>query len=216
MSNTALNQVLACAVAFGMAAAAWAAEGNQTKTPEQKAWEGVDSLDGESLRQLLQQFPDGDRAGDAKVALELQRTMSSIRAGKSKDRIAISLEVLGQRWKRWQKRNPDKGVVGYLAQKGPQFNSLGWFSPAPLSGGKTPGRNTFSFDEYGVLTAPTGDGSVVAFRTTGLKLELFQGIVFETPGADPMYFGVIEGKGLVHLRGAGKVTLPDGTTVELK
>jgi len=91
--RTALNQVLACAVAFGMAAAAWAAEGNQTKTPEQKAWEGVNSLDGESLRQFLQQFPDGDRAGDAKVALELQSKMSSIRAGKSKDRIAISLEV---------------------------------------------------------------------------------------------------------------------------
>jgi hypothetical protein len=107
-------------------------------------------------------------------------------------------------------------VIGYFVAKGENYNSLGWFSPEPLSGGKTGGGKTISFDERGILTSPTGDGSIIAFRTGGLKFELFKGFVFETPGDEPMYFGVIEGKGLVHLKGMGKVTLPDGNTTALQ
>jgi hypothetical protein len=216
MNRRPLNKVLAFAVAFGMPLASWAAQAEKPRTPQQTAWEEVDSLDTKSLQQFLKKFPDGGLATDAKLALELQKKISAIKTGKSKDSFIITFDVLGERWKGWQKRNPDKGVVGYFAEKGPQSTELGWFSPAALSGGKTGGRGTISFDEYGVLTSPTGDGSVIAFRTSGLKFELFEGIVFETPGDDPMYFGVVEGKGLVHLKGVGKVSLPDGKTIDLK
>ena len=64
--------------------------------------------------------------------------------------------------------------------------------------------------------SPTGNGSVIGFRTGGLKFELFKGIIFETPGNEPMYFGVIKGKGLVHLKGEGKVALPDRKTIDVK
>jgi hypothetical protein len=208
---------LACCVAMlGMTAILCAAEEDKQKTPEQKAWEEVDSLNKQSVEQFLKQFPSGELAKQAKVALELQDRMAAIRDGKSKFDFVISFAVLGDRWKDWQERNPDKGVVGYYAAKGEKYNTLGWFSPGPLSGGKTGGRGTISFDARGLLTSPTGDGSIVAFRTGGLKFELFRGLVFETPGDEPMYFGVAAGKGLVHLSGGGKVTLPDGKTTDLK
>ncbi len=193
-----------------------AADEEKPKTPEQKAWAQVDSLNKQSLQNFLKQFPNGKLAQQAKVALELQERIASIKDGKSKRDYTVSLDVLGETWKAWQKRKPNKGVVGYFVEKGGGFNTLGWFCPDPLSGGKTGGRSTISFDERGILISPTGDGSVIAFRTGGLKFELFGGLVFETLGDDPMYFGVVEAKGLVHLKGKGKVTLPDGKTTELK
>ncbi|MGB2937773.1 MAG: hypothetical protein WBD05_06200 [Phycisphaerae bacterium] len=185
-------------------------------TPEQEAWEQVDSLSKQSLQNFLKKFPDGKPAQQARTAIELQDKVTTIKEGKSKDDFAISLDVLGERWKAWQKRMPEKGVVGYFTKKGEGISTLGWFCPDPLSGGKTPGRGTCSFDERGILVSPTGDGSIVAFSTDGLKFELVSGLVFETATEEPIYFGVIEGKGLVHLKGAGKVTLPDGKIIDLK
>jgi tetratricopeptide (TPR) repeat protein len=206
-----LYGLMCCFVTLSVATGLWGAEGEKMKTPEQKAWEEVDSLNKQSLQDFLMKFPDGELAKQAKVAVELHDKFSSIKEGKSKGAFIISLDVLGERWKGWQKRNPDKGVLGYFVEKkGEKFNTLGWFSPTPLSGGKTGGRGTISFDERGILTSPTGDGSIIAFRTGGLKFELFNGIVFETPGDEPMYFGVIEGKGVVHIYGKGKVSTPDG------
>ena len=210
MKRLVLYEVMCCLVTLTVATGLWGAEAGKTKTPEQKAWEEVDSLNKQSLQDFLKAFPDGELAKQAKVAVELQDKLGSIKEGKSKVSFMISLDLLGERWKGWQKRNPDKGVVGYFVKKGEKFNTFGWFPPDPLSGGKTGGRITISFDERGILTSPTGDGSIIAFRTGGLKFELFNGIVFETPGDEPMYFGVIEGKGLVHIYGEGKVTTPDG------
>ncbi|MBN2269873.1 MAG: LysM peptidoglycan-binding domain-containing protein [Sedimentisphaerales bacterium] len=205
------KQITNSGIALDSASLANDEKGEEKKTaPERKAWEEVDSLSKQSLEDFLEKFPDGELAEQAEVAVELQDKLSSIREGKFKDSFTISLELLGERWKNWQKLNPNKGVVGYYVKKGEKFNTLGWFSPSPLSGGRTPGRGTISFDNPGILTSPTGDGSLIAFRTGGLKFELFNRIVFETPGDEPMYFAVIEGKGLVHIYGEGKVTTPDG------
>jgi len=203
-----------CVVMVVTAAALWAAE-EEKKTPEQRAWEEVNSLDKESLQAFLKSFPDGELATHAKVALDLQEGLAQIREGKSKGVFTISPDQLGDTWKAWQKRNNSIGVIGYFTRKKATYNTFGWFMPKPLGGGKTPGSDII-FDSRGLMMSPTGDESIIAFRTGGLKFQLFNNLVFETPGDEPMYFGVFEGKGLVHLKGKGKVTLPDGTTKELK
>ena len=205
-----------CLLIVGVAQAGWAAEGDKPKTPEQQAWEQVDSLNKESLHDFLQKFPAGDLAEHARVAVELQDKLTGIKAGKEKSVTTISFASLGDTWTGWQKRNPDKGVIGYFTSKGEKYNELGWFKPEPLSGGKTSGSNSVSFDARGLMVSPTGTDSIIAFRTGGLKFELFKGILFETPGDEPFYFGVIEGRGLVHLKGAGKVALADGKVIEVK
>ena len=216
MNRAVIVWLTCCFAMFGIAASLWAAEDERQKTPEQQAWEEVDSFNEQSVEEFLQGFPSGELAKQANMALELQRKMMEIRSGKSKSEFVIPFSVLGEQWENWQKRNPDKGVVGYFAKKGEKYNSLGWFLPDPLSGGKTGGSKTISFDSRGLLTSPTGDGSIVAFRTGGLQFELFKGLIFKTPGDEPMYFGVVGGNGLVHLSGAGMVTLPDGKTGDLK
>lgn len=198
--------------AIGIVDTTWAADQGNPKTLEQKAWEGVDSLNKESLQDFFKQFPDGELTKRAKVALELQDRFDSIKKGDSKAGFTISKNVLGKDWEIWQEFNPKTGVGGYsLDNKG----RLGGLLPDPLGGGKTySGARIHEFHRLWALM-PAGDGSIIAFRTGGLKMELFKGIFFETPGNEPIYFGVIAGKGWVHLRGAGKVTLPNGKTTDL-
>ena len=208
--------IMGCIVAISFVAISWATSEEKQKTPEQKAWEDVNSLNKKSLQDFLKNFPDGELTKEARAAIELQDKITGIREGKARDAFTISFDVLGEKWKAWQKRRPEKGVVGYFAEKGDGMSTIGIFTPKPFSGGKTPGRGILSFDERGILVSPTGDGSIVAIRTDGLKLEWFSGLVFETPTEEPIYFAVIEGKGLIHLKGAGKVTLPDGKTTDIK
>lgn len=215
MKKSVIIGFMCCVAVIGIAATSWAADQEKPKTPEESTWEEVNSLDKQSLQDFLKRFPDGELAKQAKVAKELQDRFSEIKEGKTKRFFRISLDQLSDTWKGWQKRNPSKGVIGYYTKKGEKYNTLGWFKPGPLSGGKTPGLNTISFDSRGLMTSPTGEGSIIAFRTGGLKFQLFNDIVFQTPGDEPIYFGVLEGKGLVHLKGAGKVTLPDGKTTEI-
>ncbi len=217
MKRSVLYRTMCLVIAATMAIASWvAAQEEKPKTPDQKAWEEVDSYRKQSLQDFLKSFPEGNLAQQAKIAIELQNKLAALNERKSEPGFAISLDMLGERWKAWQKRIPEKGVIGYFTKNSEGISKLGWFSPKPFSGGKTPRRVTYSFDERGILISPTGYGSIVAFRTYGLKFELFKGLVFETPGDEPMYFGVIEGKGLVHLKGTGKVTLPDGKIINLR
>lgn len=200
-------------VVAGQAPVAMAQEAN-AKTPDDQAWEQVDSTDTASLETYLKGFPTGTHAEEAKLAMALQAKLAAIRAGKQTVGFSIPFDVLGARWESWKRRNPEKGVIGYFAAKGDKMATMGWFRP--LTGGKTPGRNVMSFDEVGMMVSPTGDGSIIAFMTEGLKYEVFRGVTVETPAAEPMFFAVLERRGLVHLKGTGKVTLPDGKVSELK
>jgi hypothetical protein len=208
--------LMLCIMTANAGSVSWASDEKKPKSPEQRAWDEVDSLNKQSVQDFLKNFPDGEKAKQAKVALELQYKVISIKEGKSEGDVTISFAMLGKQWKAWQKRNSNKGALGYFVKQGDKSKSLGWFPPGPLSGGKTGAKKTFPFDERGLLISPTGDGSIIAFRTEGSKFELFKGIVFETPGNEPMYFGVIKGKGLVHLKGEGKITLPNGMTINVK
>lgn len=63
---------------------------------------------------------------------------------------------------------------------------------------------------------PTGDGSILAIETAGLKHRYIGDIIFESEKEGALYFGVINDKGLVHIHGKGKLKMPDGKEIELK
>jgi hypothetical protein len=216
MERVLMRIVLCVILVAGMSGTVWAAGGEKLQSPDRQAWNQVNSLDVQSLRSFLKKFPQGERTGHAKEALALLERFATIRQGRQTDAVLVSAEELGQTWKDWHKMCPDTAVIGYFIRKGDKTETLGWFNPGPFSGGKTLARKSYSFDKRGVLTSPTGDGSIIAFRTGGLRFELYGGMAFETPGNDPVYFGVWEDRGIVHLGGAGRVTLPDGKSVELK
>ena len=199
-----VSVICAVVVVMCLVSPAWPAE-QKAKTPEQTAWENVDCLNKPSLQDFLKSFPEGELAPQAKVAIELQDKLVAFKEGKIAQPFILSPEVLGATWKQWQKSNPNKAAFGYSMTKVEGMDTPGKLLPSPLSGGKTV-----------IRSGPTGDGSIIAVSTHGLKYELFPGIVFETPGKDPMYFAVVAGKGLVHLKGTGTVTLPDGRTADLE
>jgi hypothetical protein len=215
--KTILVTRLACCLAAAAVCSSTCAAAEEGKTPEAKAWEQVDSLNKQSLQDFVKKFPDGKYAQEAKLGCRLQDKFAAIRAKKSKPAATIPFDVLGQRWQSWTKEYPKRGVVGYFAKKDKKdekLTNLGFFSP--LTGGSTPGGNSVSFDGTGVMVSPTGDGSIIGFETDGLKYEWLGGVVFQGSGDEPMFFGVLEGTGLVHLSGAGKITVPDGKTFEFK
>ncbi len=213
MRRSVMRGLACCLVTVGTITAAWSAQNSTLKTAEQKAWEEVDSLNKQSLQDFLTQFPDGTLASQAKLAIELQDKIAGIKNGNLSGVFTIPIAVLGKEWTVWQEFNPKRGVGGYsLDEKG----RLGGLRPAPLSGGKTYAAARIHQQHRLWALMPAGDGSILALRTSGRTFEVFKGLVFETPGNEPLYFGVIEGKGWVHLKGVGKVTLPDGKTTELK
>lgn len=185
----------------------------QGQSPEQQAWRHVDSLDRNSLETFVKQFPSGQLAAQANLAIELQDRLATLRSGKSQPQVLIPLGMLGDRWKNWQQRKPGKSVAGYSASPS---GALGVFFDPALTGGATAGTDSISFDGGGVPASPTGDGSIIAFRTSGVQYEFLKGIVITTSPGVTVYFGVLADKGLVHLKGAGSVALPDGRKIVLK
>jgi hypothetical protein len=159
---------------------------------EEAAWNEVNSLDRKSIGDFLKNFPEGKHSAEAKQSLDLHDIFTSIRARKMNPSCTIPFEMLGQRWQTWQKRNPNQGVIGYGSKRSGENILLTHFSP--LTGGKTPGMNLMSFDDYGGMISPTGDGSIIAFSTDGIKYQFLGGITIETPTVDQrIFFGVIEG-----------------------
>ena len=185
-------------------------------TPEKQAWGKVDSLSKTSLQAFLKEFPSGELAQPATLAIELQDRFAAIRSGKTKPEVLIPLATLGDRWKNWQQRKPEKSVAGYGARPSASGYVLYVFYDRALSGGATAGTDSISFDGGGAPSSPTGDGSIIAFQTNDARYEYLKGIFITTASAGTMYFGVWSGQGLVHLKGAGNVALPDGRKVDLK
>ena len=72
------------------------------------------------------------------------------------------------------------------------------------------------FDSNGNRAVSVTDGSIIAFATNGVDLGFYGGTKFKTPSAEPAYFAVIKGQGLVHLKGAVSVSTKNGKTIEMK
>jgi hypothetical protein len=171
---------------------------------ETEAWRKVKCMDAESLREFLTAFPNGANSYDATLNLVLLEKTAAIKSGQEKAGFSIAFADLGERWQAWKQRRPEKGGVGYFIRGG-VFGVLNVF----------PGCNIISFDEFGTPVAPTGDGSLIAFQTFGSELEYFESVVIESVAEETLYFAVVEGIGLVHLYGKGKVTVY-GKETELK
>ncbi len=206
MNNTLLNCVrrVFCAtgalVLFGTLHNALA----QEQSSEEQAWQQVRRMEAASLANFLVQFSDGKFAPDARLYLSLHKKIEALRAKKEKPAFVIPFTALEPKWSEWKQSRPEKDAVGMYINGSTAgvFRSLG-------SGG-------ISLDSEGMVAAPTGDGSILAFRTQGLKYEYASAITFQTSGGmEIIYFGVVHGVGLVHLHGAGKVTMPDGKEVVL-
>lgn len=171
---------------------------------EEEAWQKVQCMDAQSLQAFLAAFPDGVKASDAELYLALYKRIDEIREKREKPSLVIPFEELGERWQDWKKRLPDRGGVGYFRNQA----SMGIFS--------LPGCQMISMDSYGMPITSTGDGSIAAFRTEGLKLEYLNSIFIQSAEGDIIHFGVIDEIGLVHLRGKGSVTMPDGEEIVLQ
>jgi hypothetical protein len=177
--------------------------------PEREAWAEVQCLDSQSLEEFLESFPEGTHANDARLYLSLFQRIADIQSGLQEPGFAIPFDALGERWEEWKQRLPERGATGYAATESQNAVSLSFTFRFPGCGG------SMAFDSQGTPVSPTGDGSIVTFETHDLKFEYLNSILIESPGEETLYFAVVEGIGFVHLHGRGKVTMPDGSEIEL-
>ncbi len=173
---------------------------------ETKAWEQIKCLDVASLETLLAEFPDGSHAYDAELFIALSRKIEVIQAGQEKPEFVIGFPQLGSRWQAWERDSPGTGLMGYTLSRNSQGVALGISFLLPGC--------AISFDMSGMPMTSTGDGSIVTFMTNGLEFEYLNSIVIQSSEQETLFFGVIDGLGLVYLHGNGKVVMPNGTEAE--
>jgi hypothetical protein len=182
----------------------------ERSSSETAAWRETSWGDPDALQAFLNRFPDGYWAPQAIFLRTLQRRMGAIRSGGILPDLVITFEQLGPRWHSWKrglsiKEEPDVGVIAY------HLDQTGFFGAIPDP--DQPGPNAIIYDAYGVPMTYTGDGSLVIFETNGLELEYINSIVIQSLEGEALYFGVIEGMGLVHLHGRGRVGIPSSQAV---
>jgi len=172
-------------------------------TPEDLAWDQVDGMEPAALEAFLRKFPNGEHAQKAQIFLSFHKRISALQSKQEQPGFVIPFSEFGERWESWESRRPERSALGIFSKKTDTGATLGIFSPLG-------GPNTISFDEYGIPVVPTGDGSLVAVRTNGLRFEWVEPVAIETPGDEPLYFAVIRDIGLVYLKGEGTVYLSEG------
>lgn len=177
--------------------------GQDVDNSEQEAWFNVDQMSINQLKNFIDRYPNGKFANDANFDLSLHQTIADIRADKVIDPVIIPFEDLGERWNYWCEAIPEKGALGVFRTE----------STAGMM--RAMGASIMSTDYSGMLMVPTGDGSILAIKTNGLPYKYIGDIIFESGKEGTLYFAVIRDKGLVHIHGLGKITMPDGTVTEL-
>ncbi len=205
MSRATHLLLIAAIVTFGTAAltqpplqAESPQEERDKPAPEKEAWQKVDNMNSAALEEFLKKYPGGESAADAKLQLGLHKKIQDIRKGRIKPHWVVSFEELGERWKYWQEANPRIDALGVYRNE----STAGIF--------RSLGSGSIRTDYSGMPMMPTGDSSILGIKTFGLPYRYIGDLVFQTENDGIMYFGVIHGKGLVHLYGKGSVTTPDG------
>lgn len=161
-----------------------------------EAWNKVDQMNVAQLNDFLKKFPGSSYAGEARFDLSLHQRIADLKSGKAKSALVIPFDKLGERWKHWWKAKPDRSAVGVYRNE----STLGIF--------RALGCAIISTDYSDMPMAPTGNGSIIAIQTNGLKYGYIGNIVFESEKGGTLYFAVVKDKGLVHIHGKGKVTIP--------
>lgn len=201
--NKSLPILAVIAIATVMPALSQDAGMQEQATPEDLAWDQVDGMESAALDAFLKKFPNGKHAEKAQLFVSFHKRISALRNQQEQPGFVIPFSEFGERWESWESRRPERSALGIFSKKTDTGSTLGIFSPLG-------GPNTISFDEYGIPVVPTGDGSLVAVRTNGLRFEWVEPVAIETPGDEPLYFAVIRDSGLVYLHGAGTVYLSEG------
>ena len=197
-------------------------------------YEALDVFDTKALEEWLQKYPKSKYTAQVKLALELQSIIGKVKAGESKPQLVIPFSGSAEFWKESQELLPERGMLGIgKAMKTPSGKDL-----KQLTDGKEPAFFAFSpipdrmfrvrhlngaqistHDEVLILTGlpayPTGNGSIIAWLSKDKAWPMMSHYSIRT-GDSPVYFGIIEDLGLVHLKGKGTVTNKDDNSVEIK
>jgi len=180
---------------------------------EEDAWINTYIFSKKALVNFLAQYPSGKYATRTILYISLCEKMESLGEKKKKPEFVIPFEKLGHIWEQCRKinkeRKTEKAIVGLLVGMVRGEEMVGY----EIRRNAGPGPILIDIHNRPIL--PTKDGSIIFFKTDGLKYEFLNGIVIQGISDEAIYFGVIEGIGLVHLRGRGKVITPDGKEVEL-
>jgi hypothetical protein len=205
---------------------------------EDKAWLKVNGLDAASLSAFLREFPKGVYSQEAEVYLALNKKLADFMGGRIHSQDVITNAQLGGAWSSWKGRHFANVTAaetgGLFIEQTERDTSIGIFRV--VGGGATPNgmymqsNNTFLSCTKKVYLGtipghdfslrqgpfwPGNDGSIVGINTGGVKASYFD-LTFETNTDDTLVLGVVGKIGLVHLGGAGKVTLADGKVLTFK
>lgn len=194
---------LTAVLVLAILTATWSASGQEPDAIA--AWNKIDDkLSAPALSDYLKKFPNSSQAGKARIYLRLAQNIAEIRSGKLKSSLVIPFDSLAPSWSRWRAgKNAYEGRVGILYRG---------------SSGEAVEANPRVFDDDGELVLPSKDGSILIFETDEPNPtwqesaeKYLGGAVISAKGSDPVYFGIFDRLGLVHLYGACSVRLKDGT-----
>lgn len=210
-----LAPVLAAIACFAIAAgfthqALSAATENEkdTKAEQTKGWEGIDRFSVEAVKAFIARQPKGDIANTIKDRLALMEKMEAIDSGKLSP-VTIPFSILAPWVGKWAEANTEKTVILYLAEK--SGNNTVYKVGATLA---EPFAQTIM--RRGFMCPPMGRGTIIAFRTNGLKFTWPEGGTFVSEADSTLFFGVLPRKGgLIFLKGKGKFTALDNKEVSL-
>ena len=174
------------------------------------AWSELDKLSINALEGFIARYPKAKVVEDAKLYLSLAEQIASIQAKKMLPTFTLPFEQLPNKWNEWRKSySYGSAIILKHTAKGDTL--------------VLPHGFMVRFDDVGMLVLPTKNGSILIFKSetphpkwTDVGTIFLNGTIVESDSNEPIYFGVMEGLGLFHLRGKCKITLPDGTSKDLK
>lgn len=210
-STPVLAGVVCAAILGGVAHQAVSAAGETektVKTEQAKGWETVDRFNVEAVKAFLGRQPKGEMAGAIKDRLALMEKMEAIDSGQL-SAVMIPFSTLAPWLGKWAEEHTEKTAIIFLAEKSGD-DTLHRLGPVLAE----PGAQTIM--RRGFMCPPMGRGTIIAFRTNGLKFTWPEGGTFVSEADSTLFLGALPKKGgLVFLKGKGKFIAPDGKETPL-
>ncbi len=171
-------------------------------------WDKIDRFSVETVRNFIARFPKEKIPKEILDRSELMNTMEAIESGKASS-VVIPFSSLAPWVEKWAKENTEKTVILYVAKK--EGKNTVYRVGTTLA---EPGAQTIM--RRGFMCPPMGRGTIVAFRTNGLKFQWPEGGTIVSEGNSTLYFGILPKKaGLVLLKGKGNFITNDNKTIRL-
>lgn len=206
---------------------------------QDSTWHDVDIFSIVSIKQFLDNDVSPALVEQARAAIALHETMEAIRTGAAKSKLVIPKSSLTEQSEKARIRfmddseRPEKYLLGLRDTKvKPKRGEIIRYGSHNLAYGTAVSMGiikngyfaaTESFPVLGIRTSFRADGgsincsyvpgSILAFETVGEgMIQITDDIALtSSPNSGPIYFGLIEGLGLVHISGAGTALVDDET-----